>query len=475
MAARKSKRKTKKRKKDVLITVIKIQSLVTAVFLIFYLVLGSVIDPSFFTRDLKEKFAWAAGASNLVSVYIVNDPPGKPSVNINALCNSRSPIVNLSWSLDPQADTYDIYRNGELLTSDLSGAEYSDGNVFENADYSYYVVAKGLGGSTQSEVMNIKTISCGVPSPPAPATRIETIDGRDIREFKCIPETDKKRPTFTGITDIPNPSLYINLVRIRRVDDGETQKAEYQTVFTATITGNENGYWSWRVPEALKRGRYILYVYIVNPDDSSLDYETSLRFNAVKKCKDNKASITCSGKSNEKKTESHPESEKESLPRMFINVLTGIIQSGQYLEVAITSNPPQAKAAINCPVLIRVIDSNGQIIYQTSASDVSGQFTIKLPETIPSGKYTMLVENQCNGVLMSSEKNIDLKETPVINFGGNISLSLSDILASLSSIILLLLGILVLFATMLLIEYLMAKQRIFEVDENSLKKRGLIS
>lgn len=63
----------------------------------------------------------------------------------------------------------------------------------------------------------------------------------------------------------------------------------------------------------------------------------------------------------------------------------------------------------------------------------------------------------------------------IMDFGGGFTLTWGDILGSLSWIAIFLLAIIVLFASLLFLEYLLAKQRKFWVDENNFKRRGLIS
>jgi hypothetical protein len=66
-------------------------------------------------------------------------------------------------------------------------------------------------------------------------------------------------------------------------------------------------------------------------------------------------------------------------------------------------------------------------------------------------------------------------DIPIMDLGGGFTLTWSYILSCMSWIVVFLLGLLILLASVLLLEYLLAKQRRFWIDEDNLKKRGLIS
>src|SRR5581483_9109679 len=75
------------------------------------------------------------------------------------------PAVQLSWTSSGGATSYQVYRNGSAVGSSLSGTSfYNSTGLTSGQTYSYYVIATGSGGTTQSN-----TISVG-PMPSAPVS-----------------------------------------------------------------------------------------------------------------------------------------------------------------------------------------------------------------------------------------------------------------------------------------------------------------
>lgn len=66
-------------------------------------------------------------------------------------------------------------------------------------------------------------------------------------------------------------------------------------------------------------------------------------------------------------------------------------------------------------------------------------------------------------------------EVPILDLGGGAMVTWGDILSVLSWLVIFLLGLLILFASLLLLEYLLAQQRLIGVDEYELKKRDFIN
>jgi hypothetical protein len=272
-----------------------------------------------------------------------------------------------------------------------------------------------------------------------------------------LPKSDRMRPIFTGSTNVPYAKINLELIRVKR--DGR------YTVVVDNMTANKNGFWLFRTPEYIKRGRYILYVTATDPDDENNIAQSSLRFNAVRVSAKKNTLTMCWSKLNNKKITKHTKKKTSSGISLDIGNSNNI-HSGDSLNINISGNVQNS--------LVRVADSNGQIVYQ---DDLPGGSVgkVQLPETLPAGEYTVTAENKVGDLLMIAEETFYLAEAPVVNFGGNITLSLNEILSSLSSIAIFISIILLLFLSALFLEYWMSKSRLFEIDERSLKKKGLIS
>lgn len=93
--------------------------------------------------------------------------PGSFILSGNAYCNTIPPVapaILLSWGKSSGATSYDIYRNGSLYYSNLTGTSFDNNtNVIAVQSYSYYIIAKNNYGTTQSNTINVSVPSniCG--------------------------------------------------------------------------------------------------------------------------------------------------------------------------------------------------------------------------------------------------------------------------------------------------------------------------
>ena len=95
------------------------------------------------------------------------DPdPEAPSVPQNlAVTGTTTSTVSLSWSSVSDADGYEIWRNGSLLTS-TSSTSYQDAGLAENTEYTYTVRAFNQAGSSgNSNSVSATTDSNNNPDP----------------------------------------------------------------------------------------------------------------------------------------------------------------------------------------------------------------------------------------------------------------------------------------------------------------------
>ena len=91
-----------------------------------------------------------------------------PPTNLTANVNGQS--VQLQWTAPTDAESYNVYRNGSLLTQGVNGTTYTDRNV-PNGTYTYYLVTNYAGvtspnSSTVSATVNA-TISVNATASPA--------------------------------------------------------------------------------------------------------------------------------------------------------------------------------------------------------------------------------------------------------------------------------------------------------------------
>jgi hypothetical protein len=97
--------------------------------------------------------------------FIVNQagvgaPPGPFSLTATPECSGGSPQVRLNWTASSGATSYDVYRNGSLYYSGLTGTQFLNTLVTAGTTYTYYVKARNAYGSTDSNTVTVTAPSC---------------------------------------------------------------------------------------------------------------------------------------------------------------------------------------------------------------------------------------------------------------------------------------------------------------------------
>jgi len=141
--------------------------------------------------------------SNTISVSIPSNicgslPGSFTLTNLAPVCNVGSPAVQLNWTASTGVATYDVYRNGSLYFSGLTGTSFNNtAGLTAGQSYTYFIRARNSTGNTDSN-----TISVSIPS--------------NICAGSVL--------TFTGLTPSAIP----------------TSTANYQATFSATGTNFNN-------------------------------------------------------------------------------------------------------------------------------------------------------------------------------------------------------------------------------------------
>ncbi len=99
--------------------------------------------------------------------------PGRFSMSGDATCNTTSPgapEATLSWIASSGGVTYDVYRNGSLFQSGITGTSFNDSSVAAGQTYSYDIVANNPFGATQSNgvIITVPFTICSVSIPATP-------------------------------------------------------------------------------------------------------------------------------------------------------------------------------------------------------------------------------------------------------------------------------------------------------------------
>ncbi|MBZ0193415.1 MAG: hypothetical protein K8F34_17230, partial [Candidatus Kuenenia stuttgartiensis] len=100
------------------------------------------------------KLSWEVASSGSV-------PGSITDLTATPECDGTASQVRLNWSAASNATSYDVYRNGSLYYSGVSGTQFiNSSNITTGISYSYYVQAKNSYGSTNSNTVSATAITC---------------------------------------------------------------------------------------------------------------------------------------------------------------------------------------------------------------------------------------------------------------------------------------------------------------------------
>lgn len=88
--------------------------------------------------------------------------PGTFTLTLTPECVGTATRNRLNWTTSANATSYDIYRNGSLYASGITGTQYLNTNVAGGTTYTYYVKAKNgsLGTNNVNGTLTANTLVC---------------------------------------------------------------------------------------------------------------------------------------------------------------------------------------------------------------------------------------------------------------------------------------------------------------------------
>lgn len=98
--------------------------------------------------------------------------PGAFTISATAECSGTTSRVNLSWTASANATSYDVYRNGSLYASDVTGTQFLNTFVTVGTAYTYSMVAKNNIGTVANSngTLSATAIMCAPGTFTATAT-----------------------------------------------------------------------------------------------------------------------------------------------------------------------------------------------------------------------------------------------------------------------------------------------------------------
>lgn len=464
--------KLRKKRKHFLRLATKIHAGFTVLMLLVYVGLGTFGGPEFMLRDMADKYSALASTTRL-SIRIVG-PPEKPVVTASPFCSGSSPYIRLEWQYDVSTDTYDIYRDSEPLVTGVTDLFYDDGSVQKSTAYTYFVTARGLLGSNQSDDVSVTSNECYVP--PDPTCEIKTIEGKSLSKYNGTPGITERRPEFTGTTNMDDAKIKI------RVTGGPT--------ITANTTANGNGYWSWTVPKKLDYGNHTIYVTATDPDDEDRDATDSQKFIILEKEGEVPAapatpSVPAGPGEQPPAAPEEPTIPKESEKTVPFEITLRVTNddklawAGETLDLALEiKKDPGYEFEKGEEITYSILDENGGIVNEWSEKISAGnnfQKKISLPKLMKPGSYKIGASITADGVTTGSQEFFKVKERPLINLGGGFILTYSELLKNLGWITFSMLAVLIIFLILLILEHHLSNQAVTQITEEILKRKKIIS
>lgn len=115
---------------------------------------------------------WYINWDNGYSGYSVQDYlaaiPGSFTLSLTPECSGTTSQIRLNWTSSSNTTSYDVYRNGSLYYSGVTGTQFINTSVTAGTSYSYYVQAKNSNGSTNSSSVSATASNCSVTIPATP-------------------------------------------------------------------------------------------------------------------------------------------------------------------------------------------------------------------------------------------------------------------------------------------------------------------
>ena len=111
----------------------------------------------------------STGCSSFTTVLYFQTPsaaPGVPVLTLTAECSGTTSQIRLNWTATSGATSYDVYRNGAVYTTGLTGTQFINTAVTAGTTYSYAILARNSGGSTGSATRSATAPNCAAPGVP---------------------------------------------------------------------------------------------------------------------------------------------------------------------------------------------------------------------------------------------------------------------------------------------------------------------
>jgi hypothetical protein len=425
--------------------------------------------------------------SNSVSVTALDcsiPPLPPPVLSATPICVDHTPFINLAWTADDQMDHFDLKKDGDLLAGGLVKKEYQDKAIKVLSSYTYSVTGfNSIGQQGVSNSISATALDCSAEPPPPvlpdPTCVITKFQNINLANFHGTPGTEERMPKFYGTTNMPGAEIEI-------VISGKTS-------ILATTSANANGFWMWKPQDKLNFGLNKIEATAIDPQDSTRKKTTSLDFRINHKEGEGGNEEEASGTkktvpfvtetaapSGQTPVETGPKTEGGVSLSVTVKNSDKIAYPGRNLSVETNIKPEKGAAPFQSEIKYLIVNENYDSVFETTDQVfVDGDKTIEkelaVPRLLKPGKYKVLVEISRNGTIVVAEDSFLLKEVPLLSLSGGITITATQIMSNLFWAILWLLILLIIFLTLLGIEYWISRHAIIQITEEILRKKGFVT
>mgnify|MGYP000299395460 CR=1 FL=1 len=159
--------------------------------------------------------------------------PGSFSLTLTPECNGTTSQIRLNWTASANAATYDVYRNGTLYLSGITGTQFINTAVTTGTSYTYYVKAINTAGETNNSngTLSATAPNCSGSLSCAEAIVIDTNNPFDIKVFP----NPSSGEYFLTATNILNKEISIEILNILGQQLYYTKKKALSNNFNQTL------------------------------------------------------------------------------------------------------------------------------------------------------------------------------------------------------------------------------------------------
>lgn len=124
----------------------------------------------------KNNIGTLANSNGILSATAIACPPGNFTVTATPTCSGTTSAINVTWTASLNATSYDIYRNGNLYASDVTGTSFLNTYLITaGTTYTYYVKAKNAAGTLNNSngTLSATATNC---------SGVKISDGKEVNE-----------------------------------------------------------------------------------------------------------------------------------------------------------------------------------------------------------------------------------------------------------------------------------------------------